>query len=110
MAKRDIYPDHPGIILREEFLYPMNIKPGTLAKALEVSRDRISEIVKGKRDITPDTAVRLGALFGMSPEFWLNLQHHYDLVMTEKKFNPKILKAIQTRRKAILSGLSIQQT
>ncbi|WP_374949577.1 HigA family addiction module antitoxin [Mucilaginibacter sp.] len=99
MTKRDIYPDHPGIILKEEFLEPMGIRPGTLSRALQVSRDRIAELVKGKRDVTPDTALRLGAFFDMSPEFWLNLQYHYDLVITEKDFSTKILNSIKMSRK-----------
>lgn len=102
MAKRDVFPDHPGIILKEEFLDQMNIKPGTLAAALDVSRDRISEIVKGKREISPDTALRLAAFFDMSPDFWLNLQSHYDLVMAEKKFSIKVVRAIKVRSKSIM--------
>lgn len=103
MAKRNIYPDHPGIILKEEFLEPLDIRPGTLASALQVSRDRIAELVKGMRDITPDTALRLAVFFDMSPEFWLNLQYHFDLVKAEKNFSAKTLKAIRISRKSLMS-------
>ncbi len=102
MAKRDVFPDHPGIILKEEFLDQLNIKPGTLAAAIGVSRDRISEIVKGKREITPDTALRLAAFFDMSPDFWMNLQNHYDLVMAERKFSVKVVRAIKLRSRSII--------
>jgi addiction module HigA family antidote len=102
MTKRDIFPDHPGTLLKEEFLEPMGIRPGALAAALHVSRDRITEIVKGERDITPDTALRLGAFFGMSPDFWLNLQRHYDLVIAEKEFSVKMLRQIKVSSKALM--------
>lgn len=98
MAKRDILPTHPGILLKEEFLDPAGIRPGTLARALGVSRDRISEISKGERDITPDTALRLSAFFGTTADFWLNLQSHYDLVMAEEAIDKTLLAEIRDRR------------
>ena len=105
MTKHDVFPDHPGIILWEEFLQPLAIKPGTLARILRVSRDRVSELVKGQRDITPDTAVRLGAFFGISPEFWLNLQHHYDVVNAQAAVGMRMLRVIAASRKDFdLSG------
>jgi antitoxin HigA-1 len=69
----------PVEILREEFLKPMAITPYRLAKDIGVPPRRINEIVKGQRAITSDTALRLGRYFRMAPEFWLNLQSHYDL-------------------------------
>lgn len=72
-------PIHPGEILVEEFLTPMAITQYRLAKSLSVPPRRINEIVHGKRAITADTALRLGRFFGMSAQFWLNLQSHYDL-------------------------------
>ena len=68
---------HPGEILRLDFLEPMGISPYRLAKDIGVGRVRVSGILSGKRDITPDTAIRLGLYFGIEPEFWLNLQAHY---------------------------------
>ncbi len=70
---------HPGKILNEEFLIPMKISMYRLAKDTSVSPIRISEIVRGKRAITPDTAIRLGKYFNMSAEFWINLQADYDI-------------------------------
>ena len=74
---------HPGEILMEEFLEPMGISQYRLAKAISVPPRRINEIVHGKRSITADSALRLGRFFGMSPQFWLNLQTRYDLEVTE---------------------------
>ena len=69
----------PGEILEEEFLKPMGITQYRLARDIGVSPRRINEIAKGQRAITADTALRLGRYFRMSPQFWLNLQTHYDL-------------------------------
>ncbi|MFH1249611.1 MAG: HigA family addiction module antitoxin, partial [bacterium] len=76
-------PIHPGEILMEEFLEPMGISQYRLAKDISVPPRRINEIVHGKRSISADTALRLGRFFGMSPQFWLNLQTRYDLEVTE---------------------------
>ncbi len=72
-------PFSPGEILLEEFMQPYKLTQEKLAKLIHVTRRRINEIVKGKRSITPDTALRLGKLFNMSSEYWLNLQMKYDL-------------------------------
>ena len=74
---------HPGEILMEDFLKPMNITAYRLAKETKLDQTRISEIVKGKRGISVDTALRFSRFFGNSPEFWINIQSHYDL--EEKK-------------------------
>ena len=66
-------------MLREEFLVPLGLTAHALALALRVPATRVSEIVNERRGITADTALRLGRYFGMSPEFWMNLQSHYDL-------------------------------
>lgn len=70
---------HPGKILMEEFLKPYKISQYRVAKDIGVSPRRINEIVHGLRSITADTALRLGKYFSVSPQFWLNLQSHYDL-------------------------------
>jgi addiction module HigA family antidote len=70
---------HPGEILREEFLSPLGISAFRLSKELFIPQSRISEILKGKRRVTADTALRLSAFFGNSAKFWLNLQQDYDL-------------------------------
>ncbi len=69
----------PGEMLRDEFLVPLGISQNALALKIRVPATRIGEIVKGKRAITPDTALRLARFFGNSPEFWLNLQQMHDL-------------------------------
>ena len=82
MRKRDeerIPPVHPGEILRSEFLVPLGLSQYKLARAIEVPAPRISEIVRGKRGITADTALRLGRYFGTSPDFWLNIQKRFEL-------------------------------
>jgi len=81
--KKQLPPIHPGEILMEEFLEPMGISQYRLAKDISVPPRRINEIVHGNRSITADTALRLGRFFGMSPQFWLNLQTRYDLEVTE---------------------------
>ena len=83
MKNKKLSPIHPGEILLDEFLRPMGISQYRLAKDTSVPPRRINEIVHGKRSITADTALRLGRFFGMSPQFWLNLQTRYDLEVTE---------------------------
>jgi addiction module HigA family antidote len=81
---------HPGEILREEFLEPMGISQYRLAKDISVPPRRINEIVHGKRSITADTALRLGRFFGMSAQFWLNLQTRHDLEVTEELLGDRL--------------------
>ncbi len=86
---------HPGEILSEEFLIPFNISAYKLAKDIEIPQTRISEIVKGNRRITADTALRLSKYFGNSAKFWLGLQDDFDI---EEEMSTKgtILKSIKT--------------
>jgi len=70
---------HPGEVLQEEFLVPLNITAYRLAKDLSIPQTRVSEILKGNRRITADTALRLSKYFGTTPKFWLGLQDDYDL-------------------------------
>ncbi len=83
--KEYLDPIHPGEILMEDFLKPLNISINKLARDIHVPPGRISNIVNGKRSITADTALRLGAYFGVSPELWLNLQTDYDLRIARRK-------------------------
>ena len=76
---------HPGEILNEEFLIPLKISAYKLSKDLEIPQTRISQIIKGKRRITADTALRLSSYFGNSAKFWLGLQDDFDL--EENKLN-----------------------
>jgi len=86
---------HPGIILLEDFLKPMGISQYALAKAIAVPPRRINEIVKGLRAITVDTALRLGAFFGVHAQSWINLQTHYDTEMARHTMLD-VLARIQT--------------
>jgi antitoxin HigA-1 len=70
---------HPGEILQEDFLGPLHLSQYRVSKDIKVPPRRINEIVHGKRAVTADTALRLSKYFGTSPQFWLNLQSHYDL-------------------------------
>lgn len=79
MARSILPPIHPGEILREEYLAPLNMSPGTLAKHLNVPRTRIERLVAEKTAVTPDTALRLAKFFNTSAEFWMNMQSGYDL-------------------------------
>jgi len=93
---------HPGEILEEEFLKPLNITAYRIAKETKISQTRISEIVKGKRGITADTALRFSKFFGNSPQFWLGLQNDFDL---EEEFHlkSKVLNTIHNFRELNLS-------
>ena len=83
-------PVHPGEVLREEFLAPMEISQYRLAKDISVPARRINEIVHGTRSITADTALRLGRYFGTSAQFWLNLQNHFDLEVQQDKIGNRL--------------------
>jgi len=72
-------PTHPGELLLEEFLKPLELSQAETARRLKMPLNRLNELVKGRRGITPDTALRLAELFRMSPEFWMNLQANWDL-------------------------------
>jgi addiction module HigA family antidote len=78
---KKIKPIHPGEILAEEFLKPFKISQYRIVKDIAVAPIRISEIIRGSRAISADTALRLGKYFNVLPEFWLNLQSHYDLAV-----------------------------
>jgi len=94
MARRDFDPIHPGEILLEEFLRPMEITQYRLAKSISVPQRRIGEIVAGSRSITADTALRLGRFFGMEAQFWLNLQTRYDLLVAESNLRGRLDKEV----------------
>jgi len=90
MATKRITPIHPGEILMEEFLKPLDISQYRLAKDISVPARRINEIVHGKRSVTADTALRLSRYFGLSDRFWLNLQARYDLELEKDKLEGRI--------------------
>lgn len=85
----------PGEILEEDFLKPMGLSQYRLAKDISVPARRINEIVKGQRGITADTALRLGRYFKMSPQFWLNLQSHYDLEVMAQRLGRKLEREVK---------------
>jgi len=90
MNKRTLQPIHPGEVLSEEFLKPMGISQYRLAKDIHVAPRRINEIVHGVRAVSANTALRLGKYFGVSPEFWLNLQGTYDLDIERDKLGRRL--------------------
>ena len=89
---------HPGEILKEEFLIPMEITAYRLSKDLDIPQTRISQIIKGKRRVTADTALRLASYFGNSAKFWLGLQDDYD-IEEEKSFHNDIFIRIGKNKK-----------
>ena len=99
MFKIERKPIHPGEILLNDLMKPLDITQKELAKALKTSFRTINEIVNGKRSISPDMALRLAKYFGMSPDFWLNAQRTYDLQKAWQK-NKDIIKSIRKRKAA----------
>ena len=93
-------PIHPGEILLEEFLKPLDMSMNQLAIALRVPASRINAIVEGERSISADTALRLGHYFGISPEFWINLQATYDLRIARRELEEQIQRDIRPRKSA----------
>jgi addiction module HigA family antidote len=103
MADRKMPPVHPGEILLEEYLNPLGISQNRLGRDLGVPAQRINEIVRGQRSITVDTALRLAKYFHTTPQFWLNLQTHYDLEMAKEthlldKVNREVRERMDTVR------------
>ena len=94
---RRLPPVHPGVILRDEFLKPMELSVYRLARDIKVSRPRLNEIVLGRRAVTTDTALRLARYFGTTPEFWINLQARYDLDVAQRTVRPKIDREVAPR-------------
>lgn len=90
MGKRDFAPIHPGEILMHDFLEPMGVSQYRLAKSINVPARRINEIVHCKRAITADTALRLSRFFGLSDEYWMNLQALYDLQVAREQLEPTL--------------------
>jgi addiction module HigA family antidote len=96
-VKKEFAPITPGEMLKEEFLAEYRLSQNQLAKSIGISPNRITEIVNNRRRISADTALRLGLYFGNSPEFWLNLQTHYDLKMARKNLKPSVAAKIKSR-------------
>ena len=94
---RRLPPVHPGRFLRDEFLAPLGISVYALAKALNVPRPRLNDVVRGRRSVSTDTALRLGRYFDTSPEFWINLQVRYDLDSAESGLRRTIDREVKPR-------------
>src|SRR5450755_1901367 len=92
-----IPPPHPGETIMEDILKPLDMSVNRLAKALGITAARLNDIVRGRRGITADTALRLARYLGMSPEFWLGLQLEYDLRMAQQAKQKEIERAVRPR-------------
>ena len=90
-----IGPIHPGVTLREDFMEPYGLSANSLAKALGIPQNRVSDIVRGRRGITADTALRLERAFGVSAAFWLNLQAQYELEVAKQETGTIIRKTVK---------------
>ncbi len=90
-------PIHPGEILRTEYMEPAGLSANALARALDVTPGRINDIVRGRRGITADTALRLARYFGTSAQFWLNLQNDYELEVAEDRAGYEIQRRVAPR-------------
>jgi antitoxin HigA-1 len=93
-------PIHPGEILNEEFLVPLEISQYRLAKSINVPARRINEIVHGKRAISADTALRLARFFGMSEQFWMTLQSRYDIELQKDRLGTRLENEVALFSKA----------
>ncbi|MEX1204101.1 MAG: HigA family addiction module antitoxin [Dongiaceae bacterium] len=100
MPQDEFAPVTPGEMLKEEFLAEYGLSQSRLAKAIGISPNRIAEIVNNRRRVTADTALRLALYFGNSPEFWLNLQTHYDVKMAWRNLGAKEIERIKAHRAA----------
>ena len=90
-------PITPGGILLEEFMKPLNISQSQLARDINVPPNRISQIIRGKREISVDTALRLGKYFGIEPEFWIILQMRYNIKVAKTNLEKQIDKEVKNR-------------
>lgn len=95
MKTKKIAPVHPGEILFHDFMEPLGLTQFALAKAIGVTPMRVSQIVRGQRAITADTALRLSRYFGTRPGWWLDLQAHYDLETVADELQTRITRAIK---------------
>ena len=100
MVKNGMRPIHPGEILREEYMVPMGLSANALAHALGVTPARINDIVRERRGITADTALRLARYFGTDAQSWINLQAAYDLRVAELAAGRSIKRAVKPRRES----------
>ena len=95
-----IKPPHPGETIKEEYLVPLGMSVNALAKELGIGAGRLNDIIRGRRGITADTALRLARYFGTTPELWINLQAFYDLRMAQRTSGRTIERQIKPRQAA----------
>ena len=100
MAEKKMPPVHPGEILKEEFLIPMDLSEYRLAKDIKVPALRINQIVRGQRSVTADTALRLARYFGTTAEWWVNMQAHYDLEVARDEIGETVTSEVKPREAA----------
>jgi antitoxin HigA-1 len=109
MTKKQLHPIHPGEILEEEFMRPLRLSANALAKAIDVPVTRVSEIIRGRRGVTADTALRLGRFLGTTAELWLAIQSEYDLRVARRDLEESIrarVVPLKTERPAALLEIS----
>ena len=97
MVKNGMRPIHPGEILREEFMAPLGLSANALARAIHVTPARVNDIVRGRRRITGDTALRLARYFNTTPQFWLNLHTAFELRQAELQTGEEIARQVTPR-------------
>ena len=97
MVKYGMRPIHPGEILREEFMAPLGLSANALARAIHVTPARVNDIVRGRRRITGDTALRLARYFNTTPQFWLNLHTAFELRQAELQTGEEIARQVTPR-------------
>lgn len=95
-----IGPIHPGVTLRKDFMEPYELSANSLSKALGISQNRVGDIVRGRRGMTADTALRLERAFGVSASFWLNLQSQYELEVAKRDAGSIIRKTVKRLARA----------
>jgi addiction module HigA family antidote len=96
-AKRKVRPTHPGEMLREDFLPDYELTVASLAKALDVSRQTVNELLRERRAVSPEMALRLARLFGNTPEFWLNAQRAVDLWDAQRAISDEVEQIVPLR-------------
>lgn len=92
-------PPHPGETIKEDYLVPLGMSVNQLAKRLGIGAPRLNEVIRGRRGVTADTALRLARYFGTSAEFWMNLQSLYDLRMAEQQSLDRIRREVKPQSK-----------
>ena len=93
-------PVHPGVVLKRDLLEPLGMSINKLARELHVPANRLSQIIRGKRGISPDTSLRLARYFGFTPEYWLNMQAQHDLEVIRRQSMRQIEKEVKPREAA----------